>query len=194
MIGSEQMRQFEEWLEEHRDKLKFVVSSVPFVAQVRASSDEGRAFDKSKPGEASRDKWSGKSFREQRESLIDFIHDRRIRKLVFLAGDMHCCYHATMRIGPAFDCSTIHELGGGPIYQLRTGRRSHFFSLFKNETKVGGCDYRSQIEQVHGGASAAMHIRVGSTEKMHEIDWEVVRTIDERRTKSSPMSGCIILD
>jgi len=194
MIGARQMRHFTEWLEKHSGKLKFVVTSVPFIAQVRATSDEDRAHQKTGSNEQSLDKWSGEPFRKQREEIIDFIHERGIRNLIFLAGDMHCCYHATMRVGHPQESSTIHELAGGPIYQLRTGHRSHFFSLYESRTQETGCTYRSQLEQIHGGSSAAMHIRVKSCEEYYEIDWDVVRTIADPKPDASPMSGCIFIN
>ena len=183
MIGNGQLKTFEDWLEKYPNELKFVVSSVPFVAQVRDTSDEGRARAKGDSKETSLDKWSGPPFEKQRRYLIDFIAERKIRNLVILAGDVHCCYHATMRIGHPYAGNTIHELAAGPIYQLRMGHRGHFFSVYEGRTE-NGRDFRSKMEQVHGGASAAMNIRVHHRGGTHEIDWEVIRTIP-----ASEMSG-----
>lgn len=193
MISGEQLEAFKKWLRKHKDELKFVVSSVPFVAQVRGTSDEGRAHEESPSDPDYLDKWSGTPFQRQRSEIIDFIHNERIRNLVFLAGDVHCCYHATMRIGLPNFTSMIHELASGPIYQLRTGDRSHFFTVHQGRT-LSDLKYRSQMEQVYGGASAAMHIRVRQHDGAPEVDWEVVKTISEPDLKSAPMAGCIVFD
>ena len=131
------------WLKDthHKNHVKFIVSSVPFVAEVRSSTDEEQRNTDMRQHERSMDKWSGKSFKQQREEIIKFIHREKIQKVVFLVGDMHCCYHATMRIGPAHDQITVHELAGGPLYQLRLGRRENFFShvekTIRNLTRIG---------------------------------------------------------
>lgn len=192
MMSNRQLDEFKDWLDCEPERLKFVVSSVPFVAEVRATSDEGRAHDREKSS-ASLDKWSGEPFRKQREEIIDYIQKHKIRHLVFLVGDMHCCYHATMRVGHPQARTVLHELAGGPIYQLRTGHRSHFFSLHEGRT-AGGHRFRSQLEQVHGGSSAVMQLQVKLDLDKFEIDWTVVRTVAKPGKGSSPMSGCIVME
>ena len=44
------------------------------------------------------DKWSAARFKEQRDRIIEHISRNNIQRLIFLTGDMHCCYHASMRI------------------------------------------------------------------------------------------------
>ena len=192
MLSDNQLEEFKGWLTDEPGRLKFVVSSVPFVAEVRRTSDEGRTHEREKSS-SSLDKWSGEPFRKQREEIIDFIHEHEVRHVVFLVGDMHCCYHATMRVGHPRARTVLHELAGGPIYQLRTGHRSHFFSLHEGRT-AGGCRFRSHLEQVHGGSSAVMKLQVQFDPYRFEIDWEVVRTVPKPGSGASPMAGCIMME
>ena len=121
-----------DWMvEEPHDDLKFVVTSVPFVAEFdegATRSDTGRS-----PGGTTRratqaqrrnrenDKWSAQQFARQRDRDHRTHRNDEIEQLVFLTGDMHCCYHATMRIGAGskYESITIHELAGGPVNQLQ---------------------------------------------------------------------------
>ena len=106
MIGGQQLAEFLRWLTAHRDEPKFVITSIPFVAEVRDRSD----------------KWCGDEYRVQREQIIDHLGNNQIGRLCFLTGDMHCSYHARMTITPAAGAPvTIHELMSSPINQVTTG-------------------------------------------------------------------------
>ncbi len=75
MISPEQMDALKKWLVVHGQgtNAKFVVTSVPFFPDTRAGS---------------KDKWSG--FTEQRLEILDYIRDKKVSKVVFLSGDVHC--------------------------------------------------------------------------------------------------------
>ena len=90
------------WLSDYQCDLKFVVTSVPFVAELNREARTGDGwFDENRrKRNPEQDKWSAPQFSAQRRRIIEHIADERIEHLVFLTGDMHCCYHATMRIGP----------------------------------------------------------------------------------------------
>src|SRR5262245_40585822 len=73
IVSRDQLEVFKAWLRQHEKDLAFVVSSVPFVAQVKAP-------DRTKPDEADEpderpDKWSADEFRGQRDEIIEAIHD-----------------------------------------------------------------------------------------------------------------------
>ena len=184
MIGKEQMAAFRDWLsagqKDHPGALKFVVSSVPFVAEVRPSEPE-QQIDRSD------DKWSGAPFRRQREEIIELIDAQRIENVVFLVGDMHCAYHASMTIGKGrrWERLRIHELAGGPINQLQHGRRRQFVTAARYKTRKGEIPYDIRLHQFHSGANAVMHIEIDSVEDAHvstkvpEIHWRVLRTMTE---------------
>lgn len=75
MIRDTQMRALLEWLSDGSGRIKFVVSSVPFIPDLNNDKD---------------DKWG--AFSEQRDQIISHIHDNRIRKVVFVSGDVHCSF------------------------------------------------------------------------------------------------------
>ena len=172
MISTEQLESFRTWLgseklpKEKEDKtLRFVVSSVPFVAEVRSSSDVYRSSDDEKPNKRSTDKWAGEPYRAQRETIIRAIKKANIRNLIFLVGDMHCCYHATMQIGDLDKRITVHELAGGPIYQLRLGKRENFISEFK--TVIDAADPSDPKNKNSSNKKASRDEELGDSEKEH---------------------------
>jgi hypothetical protein len=188
MIDCAQMKAFKEWLISYKNDLKFVVSSVPFVAEVVRSE--------ATPGDSSDDKWSGRPFRWQRDEIIDFIEQNAIERVVFLVGDMHCAYHASMSIGDRHRWTrrTLHELAGGPFNQLDLGRRAQFRDAVRLSTRARQIPYDVRLHQFHGNASAVMHIHVTNVpdprdprDEVPEIVWRVIRTItDPEATQTNP--------
>jgi alkaline phosphatase D len=74
------MRALKGWLASETGAVKVIVSSVPiFPDYVKPSSD----------------KWSG--FLAQRDELLNFIHDRKIRRIVTLSGDVHASMSTELR-------------------------------------------------------------------------------------------------
>ena len=66
------------------------------------------------------DKWCGRPFRWQRDEIIDFIEEKAIERVVFLVGDMHCAYHASMSIwAPPVDASDDSRVGRRPDQPAR---------------------------------------------------------------------------
>jgi PhoD-like phosphatase len=190
MIDPAQMKAFKEWLKSDKEGLKFVVSSVPFVAEVVRSEGTPEARD------SSDDKWCGRPFRWQRDDIIDFIEEEEIERVVFLVGDMHCAYHASMSIGDPdksignrhrWARRTVHELAGGPINQLDLGRQEQFHAVASLSTRVGRRPYQIRLHQFHGDASAVMHIQVTSAPARNraagpgvpEIVWRAIRTLTD---------------
>lgn len=92
------------WLSRHRDELKFIVSSVPFVAEVKSPD---------------KDKWCDQVYDEQRGRILAKILGEDISKVVFLTGDMHSALHATLTVEDSSGKrATVHELMSSPINQL----------------------------------------------------------------------------
>ncbi len=210
MIDRHQLERLKRWMCDHRSDLKFVVTSVPFVAEVNdAMNDERlRWIQQARAGQvssaetpdsegpkenASNDKWNARRFRKQRGEIIEHIEKERIERLVFLTGDMHCCYHASMRIGTGskFETITIHELAGGPINQLQLARSVDFHPCRSGATK-GGVRYEVVLDRFHGDVSAVMHIKVShrpheptvhsEDSLMPEVEWNVIRTVTDTGT------------
>lgn len=215
MISRAQLEAIKDWIDLHPQGLMFLVSTIPFLAEVRQGTVK-------EPGSDAEDKWSGSVFRDQRDELIRYIYDHEVTKLVVLCGDMHCCYHATMQIGPVNDRLTLHELAAGPIYQALLGREQSFHRQFRGKIPSRSYDpsrqpreersardirYMTRMQQLHGNASAAMLIQVSEKQSdwyralagddwtrkestAYHVDWTVVRTIARR---PAAMSGRIAL-
>jgi sarcosine oxidase delta subunit len=168
LIHKDQMSALTTWLKKHRRELKFVVTSVPFVAELKPTdTSDGKRDER-------QDKWCGPRFRRQRDELIEFLLAEQIEQLVFLAGDMHCCYHARMRIGPPAERITIHELAGGPFYQLQFGSPEDFYLDYRDAT-AQGVDFHVWMSSFHGSASGALSIDVtpGVSPK---VAWRIIRS------------------
>ena len=155
MIGTRQISVFKKWLTTNKDKLKFVVTSVPFVGEVRNYGDT----------------WNASDFRQQREEIIEHIGQYQIGKLVFLTGDMHNSYHATLKIEAK--PLVIHELMSSPINQLQKSDISDYTTP-ATSTTARGTTYRSMInrKKFYGEHSNAMLISVDGD----QIEWRLFRT------------------
>jgi PhoD-like phosphatase len=208
MIDPAQMTRLLNWLKHDGHSVKFVVTSVPFVAEVKEAPVAGPAppsdwFSRPARGESApvaaartskgnseQDKWSAQRFRVQREQIIEHIHRHRIERVVFLTGDMHCCYHATMRIGgdTPYTSTTIHELAGGPVNQLDLSRVDDFITRHTGRTD-SGVRYDVVLDRFHGAASAVLYIQVNyehrepvlssEQEWVPELKWHVIRTLTD---------------
>ncbi len=190
MIDCKQMKALEDWLKTHEKQLKFVVSSVAFVAELRP--DRERQPFKSKDAspadptsEERVDKWCGRPYRRQREEILKIVYQNEIKKLVFLVGDMHCAYHATMRLGPVHPGLILHELAGGPAYQLRFASRRDFYDQCRGEFTSEGdtVPYVTSLRRIHGASSSVMHISASPS----EVRWGILPTTG--RLKSPPGTG-----
>ena len=215
MIDATQMHELKRWLSEHPDDLKFVVSSVPFVAEINDTENEQSPRLKTRHADRNpeNDKWSATRFRLQREELIEFIHCQRIQRLVFLTGDMHCCYHASMRIGGGlkYEAVTIHELAAGPVNQLQLPRVSEFHARRNGEIECcnAGEKYRLPYEvvlhQFHSQVNAVLHLRVRYDTVAREdavlkadmsgaqapvLEWNVIRTLMDNDASAWSTDTC----
>ena len=208
IIDPEQMKALCDWMLTHRNDLKFIVTSVPFVAEIdedrssrtprwvsQAPSTPRRASDDR--AETVNDKWCAPQFKRQRDQIIDFIALHRIEYLAFLTGDMHCCYHATMRIGGTtpYDGVTVHELAGGPANQLQLASLAEFIAACSRRTEKGQ-RFDIVLERFHSEASAVLHLKVSYRQRdqivvadgrripdpplrpfVPLVDWSVIRTL-----------------
>ncbi len=193
IIDDDQMAQLLQWMKQYKDDLKFVVTSVPFVAQINDAANEKtvRWEEQTADGNPANDKWCAERFRGQREQIIDFIAGEGIERLVFLTGDMHCCYHATMRIGEGekYECTTVHELAGGPANQLQLANIREFDTLHNGRTRERKIPYEIALDQFHSEVNAVLHLKVdypyrpqvlrGVGRRVPELEWNVVRTLTD---------------
>jgi phosphodiesterase/alkaline phosphatase D-like protein len=165
IVSDQQLATLLGWLREKKDRPKFVVTSVPFVAEVRG---EGR------------DKWCGDIFRSQRHAVIDAIAADGIGRLVFLTGDMHCSYHATMEVGSGGAAGTVHELMSSPITQFGQG-----FGAFVDRGQQftqSGTPFRVTLtpDEFYGAHSNVMLVRVRAGQGATvNLEWSLYRTKKE---------------
>jgi alkaline phosphatase D len=100
MIGEQQMSDLLAWLGNDSGRVKFVVTSVPFFPDQKKANE---------------DKWSG--FRRQRDKIISFIRQNRVRKVVFLSGDVHCSMASELDIsGTGEDPLFIYSIISSAFY------------------------------------------------------------------------------
>ena len=134
IIGDAQLKALEAWLKDTKKDeahdLRFIVSSVPFVAQLRPP---GLDRNRERLSDKSADKWCGDDWKAQRDRIICAICEAEIDRLVFLVGDMHCTYHAKMLIGDRRKRFTVHELAGGPLNQIQFAKRDDFYARYTGE-------------------------------------------------------------
>lgn len=104
MIAKEQEDVLLEWLSKNREKTKFIVTSVPFVTEVR---------------EPDKDKWCDPVYDEQRGRILKHILEKDVSKVVFLTGDMHAALHSTLTVEDEQGRTCVlHELMSSPINQI----------------------------------------------------------------------------
>ena len=152
IVGNQQMSDLKKWMRKYKDDLKFVVTSVPFVMDVVNDDD----------------KWGAPAFIDQRNEVIDHIVQKQIGRLVFLTGDMHCSYHATMKIN---DDLEIHELMSSPINQLQKSDISQFKQGVVHTTPANH-RYSARISKFFNDNSNAMLVDV----QQGAVSYEIFRT------------------
>lgn len=75
MMSDNQMEAVKAWLKDGSGRVKLLVTSVPFFPDLERENE---------------DTWGG--FLSERTELLDFILKSKIRKVVFLSGDVHCSF------------------------------------------------------------------------------------------------------
>ena len=160
IVGDAQMAALKNWLILHKAKLKFVVSSVPFVMEVTNDKD----------------KWGAPAFEAQRNEVIEHLIQNGIGRLVFLTGDMHSSYHAKMTIDGTHE---VHELMSSPINQLQKTAIDQYRQRVVRHTPAGH-RYSSRIIKFFSDHSNAMLIDVNQG----TVSYKIFRTKKSRIVKS----------
>ncbi len=113
MISEEQLQRLISWYdaENTKDKIKFIVSSVPFITQLTKHEQN--------------DKWSGNNYLSQRDKIIEFLMASKDKKVIFLSGDIHLASHAFISYTSGERTYQIHELISSPIKQVGFSILSH---------------------------------------------------------------------
>ena len=156
MIDEEQMRALLTWLSEHSSSLKFIVTSVPFLGEVKRPKQ---------------DKWCDPAFAGQRQAILEHLHANNIDKTVFLTGDMHTSYLAQTTLGQDENAITIYELMSSPINQFTPDEQlEDRYDPKKTFATANGLKVSTTIRKKHfyGDHSNVMAIDVqGSTIKFN---------------------------
>ena len=209
IIDPDQEQALLTWMGDHPNDLKFVITSVPFVAEINenptAKTPKWNSQDTaSEKGNDPFDTWSASRFQQQRTRIISYIFQNSIERVVFLTGDMHCSYHATMLIGREedyrrkYECITVHELAGGPANQLQLATGEDFYSrrtgriadtVVSEECPPKDVIYDVMLNQFHSQVNAVMHVKVDYVERddittagraiTPEVEWNVIRTLTD---------------
>ncbi len=166
MISEEQMHQLLDWLANDSGMVKLVVTSVPFFPDTR------------KGGE---DKWKG--FQHQRDEILQFIRTHNIKKVVFLAGDVHCSLAAEMDISEdGKPKHVIHSVVSSAFYWPYPHMKRKEFKLSGHiASEHHGEAYRlTKVSKVFSGDNfTRLHIsQEGLEVKVYERKGDLAHRID----------------
>lgn len=136
MIGGFQMDALLGWLADGAQRIKFVVTSVPFFPDATQENE---------------DKWGG--HKHQRDQIIEHIRDHRVQKVVFLAGDVHCSLAAELDVGSEAEPLKIYSVISSSFYWPYPHMKRRQFQLSgKLSTNGVGNGYQlGKVSPVYSG-------------------------------------------
>ena len=105
MIGRTQMLALKRWLDKNSQRVKFVITSVPFFPDKKAKDD---------------DKWAG--YPSQRLSILNYLAKHQISKTIFLSGDIHVSGSATITC-PQIPTFSVHQIISSPVLVAGVARK-----------------------------------------------------------------------
>lgn len=164
MIDDKQLKSLLNWLTQHKSSPQFIVTSVPFVGEVKNPE---------------KDKWCDPAFKVQREKILGHILKNGITDVVFLTGDMHTSYCADMDITDSSGNKVVvHELMSSPINQFTPSLPLEFYYESPKTVTGAGFQYKSTIRKntFYGAHSNVMSITVASGKP---IEFSIFRTTDD---------------
>lgn len=127
MVSEIQLRALLDWLDEDDTRVKFVVTSVPLFPDLLNDAD---------------DKWGG--FSGQREQIIEHIRNRRIKKVVFVSGDVHCSFVSklTLDTDPEF---RVHSIVSSSFFWPYPHMSRNEFAFDVSLTGMQGHNYQTTL-------------------------------------------------
>lgn len=161
MIDDKQLQRLLAWMTQYRSNTKFIVTSVPFVGEVKNPK---------------KDKWCDPVYTVQRERILEHILKNGIGNVVFLTGDMHTAYCADMEISDnAGNKTVIHELMSSPINQFTPDWPQDAYYSPPTPRSGNGFQYKSTIRKntYYGAHSNVMSITVTNGQS---IEFSIFRT------------------
>lgn len=164
MISEAQLDALFQWLTEHRDQPKFIITSSPFVLEKKDSEE----------------KWSSPEFAGQRERIIDFLAEKKMEKVVFLCGDIHASAHASMKIQSRDGGElTVHELCASPINGTLMRSRQQFLGQSQGTT-AGGTVYAVKLHEESFLGGTTLDTSNSAVMKVHldgsQLNYQIFRT------------------
>lgn len=75
MVTRQQLDALLSWLGDGSGQVKMVVTSVPFIPDLKSENE---------------DKWGG--YLSERAEILDYILTKKVKKVVFVSGDVHCSF------------------------------------------------------------------------------------------------------
>lgn len=159
MIGPEQMQALKEWMLEHKDEVKFIVSAVPFITIKETDYSEY---------------WSAEAFISQKEELLSFIRSNNIAKLVFLTGQGNAALHSKLVLKrTSGENLVLHELMCGPLSHYQAGISNYDDFVWYQRTRTAELDYEYSI--VSGNGEVAPNVTSISVSDQ-EVSYKVYTT------------------
>ncbi len=149
MIGAARLEALKNWLDEHRDDWKFIVSPVPMFP------------DTHRPAGGRDDIWAG--YPKQRHDILEFIRTEGIKRTIVVSGDIHISCVAKLRhesdpdfvlhnviasafhwLAPGLQRFHIHA-PGRLVYRDATRRSERTDSLYHAELRSKGQNSEANI-------------------------------------------------
>ena len=146
------MGKLTQWLCDKSQRVKFVITSVPFFPDTKKENE---------------DKWGG--YKRQRDEIISCIRANSIQKVVFLSGDVHCSMAAALNIGYSNGPPLkIYSIISSSFYWPYSHMKQRQFQLTGSVAMDNGGDYI--LEQVTNVFSGDNFTRVKVSQEHIEIE------------------------
>lgn len=131
MISAEQMEHLKAWLLENRNRNKFIVTAVPFISVKETEYSEY---------------WSAEPYIDQKETLIRFIAQHNLKKIVFLTGQGNAALHSEMKIRRnSGEHVVVHELMTGPLAHYDAALANYDDFIWSQRVRKGDVDYEYNV-------------------------------------------------
>jgi alkaline phosphatase D len=150
MINDSQMKALLDWLNDGSGRIKFVVTSVPFIPDTSNDSS---------------DKWN--AFPDQRAQILEHIRAHAIQKVIFVSGDVHCSFVSELKVGPGSNLKIHSIVSSSFFWPYPHSKQSDF--LFDAVIQAGTGNYAcKRISEVHSDDNFA---RIDATPKTVKVQF-----------------------
>lgn len=131
MVSEKQLDLLLQFLTRERDQVCVILSESPFL-HPRLDTEQS---------------WAADAFTKQRHQILDHIFREKCERVLFLSGDVHASYQATMELGDtSIGTITLQELVSSPINATLMKTRERFESTLTGQT-TSGVPYISRLNE-----------------------------------------------